>query len=776
MIRYSIVRTVSIVALLSPSLAFAQQVRTILPIPDPTFQGTVREYAQDSSPDMPPPVRAPAGAPNVLVFMSDDAGFSLSRTFGGLVPTPNMDRLARIGVRYNRFHTTGICSPSRAALLTGRNHHNATVGYLAESGFPGYYGRIPASTATIAQTLRLNGYSTAMFGKHHNTPTAESSAVGPFDHWPTGLGFEHFYGFIDGYADQYSPVLYRGTEREPTPQDKTVPLDRRLADDAIHWIHNQKAGAPDKPFFIYYAPGSTHVPLQAPASYIDRFKGKFDNGWDEARREIYQQQLRDGVIPRGTKLTPRPADIQAWSSLPPERQAFFARTMEVAAGMLAYQDEQFGRVIDELDRMGELDNTLVIFVQGDNGGSAESGNEGAVNEMYRTFGGPIPETITPELLQKLGGPETHPATPAGWAWAMDTPFPGVKQFASMLGGIRNGMIMSWPARARPRAGTICSEFGHLVDIAPTVLDATRIPAPEVVYGAQQKPLDGISLLDSLNHCQPEKPRTQYFELAGKAGLYHDGWFASREDGRSAWQLAPPGGGNGQIAWTLYDLRSDFSQSIDLSARYPERMQAMIALWESEAKRNHVYPLLHRFAMGRYEGAQLRALAPAPKPIQFWGKDTSVPVGRLPADRSFTLSARLAPASAEANGVIVAAGSHFSGWSLYLDRGHPTFAYGVSPQAQDRWKIAAKRTIGQTESDIRLSFWTTGRGQPAQVQILDSQGQVLADGTIPRTYVAQTMGETLDVGIDTGVPVTTYANGNGEFEGEIGHVGISFDTP
>lgn len=770
MFRCSLLHAASLGALLTASSLSAEPARTALPIPEATFDGTISEFAQDSTPGSPHRVTAPAGAPNVLVFMSDDVGFSMASTFGGPVPTPNLDKLAGIGSRYNRFHTTGICSPSRAALLTGRNHHNAGVGYLGQSNYPGYTGRIPASTATIAQTLRLNGYNTAMFGKHHNAGDAGQTAS--FDYWPTGLGFEYFYGFVAGYADQFSPDLHRGTNREPTPVGKTDVLDKRLADDAINWLHNQKAANPDKPFFIYYAPGSAHVPLQAPAEAIDRFKGQFDQGWDRLREETYRRQLKQGVIPAGTKLTPRPADIPAWASLSAEQKQFYARTMEAGAGMLAYQDEQVGRVLNELERIGERDNTLILFVHGDNGGPAESGNIGAVSEMYR-FKGEISETITPELLEKLGGEETRPAYPAGWAWAVNSPFPGTKQYASMLGGIRNSMVMSWPARARSSSGKVCAEFGHLVDIAPTVLDAAGLPAPESVYGVPQKPYDGVSLLSSLDNCRPDRPRTQYFEIAGKGGIYHDGWFASREDGRSAWEFAPSQSRDA-IAWRLYDLRSDFSQSTDLAAHNPEKLRTMVSLWEEEAKRNNVYPLLHAFAFGRYTGPTPTAVTPVPKPLQFWGKNVSIPANRLPVSRPFSLTASLKQTSAEDSGVIVAVGSHFSGWSLFLDQGRPTFAYAVTPQTQDNWRITSDRQIQAGDSKVTLDFTPSAAGGPAEVALRDGAGNLLAQGTIPRTYPSHDAIESLDVGRDTGVPVIRYADKTGAFDGDISNVRISFE--
>ena len=531
-------------ALLGSASALAQTAapldRSVLPIPAPPFDGAIAEAVLDSRPGSPRIVRAPDGAPNVLLMMSDDVGFAMSSAFGGPVPTPNYEALAAQGQRYNRFHTTGICSPSRAALLTGRNHHNAGVGFLSDlpANYPGYGGRMLPETATIAQTLRLNGYSTAMFGKHHNVPSDERSEAGPFDNWPTGLGFEYFFGFVHGDVDQYAPSLHRGTSRVAPDEGKGDLLDKRLADDIIRWVHNQKAAAPDKPFLVYFAPGSAHAPHQAPAEYIARFKGRFDMGWDRIRQDILRRQIAMGVAPRGTRLTPRPDGIPAWDSLTPGEKAFAARSMEVAAAQLAYQDEQLGRVIAELRRMGQLDNTLIVLVHGDNGASGEAGPKGTINELRGMGAHDERQAWLEASIDRLGGETTYGNYPVGWAWAMNTPLRWVKQFGSMLGGVRNGMILSWGQRtARP--GAVCGQFSHLIDIAPTVLEAARLTAPARVYGVAQKPIDGQSLLPSLAACDADKPRTQYFEMTGKAGLYHDGWFLSGENGRPSWENRPP---------------------------------------------------------------------------------------------------------------------------------------------------------------------------------------------------------------------------------------------
>ena len=766
-------RKILIVGIAAMAQATAQQTRNVLPVPSAPYNGVIGEtIAQSRAGLSPTPVSAPANAPNILLFMGDDVGYSMSSTFGGPVPTPNFDRLAALGERYNRFHTTALCSPSRATLLTGRNHHKVGVGMLTDlpTDFPGYNTHIPASASTIAQTLKLNGYNTAMFGKHHNVPPGENTAAGPFDMWPTGLGFEYFFGFVAGDSDQWQPHLYRGTNPLPDPDGRAELLDHRLASDAITWIHNQKAAAPNKPFFIYYDPGSTHAPHQAPPEFIARFKGKFDQGWDKVREQTFERQLQIGVIPPGTKLTPRPAEIPAWESLTLDQKRFSAGTMEVAAAMLAYQDDQFGRVLSELDRMGVLDNTLVVAIQGDNGASAEVGPRGSVNELGMiTNHIQEPDSWLIANIPKLGNPYTYESYPAGWAWAMDTPYPWTKEYASMLGGIRNGLIISWKGKLQ-HPGSICAEFGHLVDIAPTLLDAAHVPAPDTVYGVKQMPYDGQSLLPSLTSCQPEKPRTQYFEIMGKVGLYQNGWFLSSDDGRKPWEQLPPAGFDPKSPpWSLYDLRADFSQSDDVAATHPDRVKDMINTWRKVAQENNVFPLDHRFAP---RGTNHQDLA---KQFDYWGGDISIPANAGPSflGRSFTLKADLNIDSSQASGVIFAIGSHFGGWSLYLEDGRPTFTYALSTRPEDTTRISANNPLSAGANSITMTFKSNGVGNGADVQLMKGDA-ILAIGHVPRTFVsAAGGGETLDIGRDTGVTVTDYRTPHGQLQGDIDRVSLTF---
>jgi len=772
--------TAASAAALCAGQAIAQD-RTVLPMPPAPFAGTIGETVAQSSPGGPGamlPVRAPQGAPNVFLFLSDDVGFAMTSAFGGPVPTPNFEQMAQAGQRYNRFHTTGICSPTRAALLTGRNHHNTGTGMLSDlpTPWPGYTGRIGADTATIAQVLRLNGYSTAMFGKHHNSPGPDRSLGGSKDSWPTGLGFEYFYGFNGGDNDQYAPTLYRGVQlAHEDENDKAGKLmDQRFAEDIISYVHNQKAGNPNKPFLVYFAPGSTHAPHQAPKEYIARFKGKFDHGWDAQRVLTWRKQLAMGIIPPGTKLTPRPAGLPAWDSLTPQQKAFHARQMEVAAAQLVFQDEQFGRIVDELKRMGQYDNTLFAVVLGDNGGSGEAGPRGTLNELRTIAVQDEREEWLNSSLDIQGGPNTYQNYSVAWAWAMNTPYPMVKQYASQLGGIRNGAILSWTGRvAKP--GAICAQFGHVNDVVPTVLEATGIPAPRRVLGTDQKPMDGTSMLSSLQSCDAKKPRTQYFEMAGKVGLYKDGWFLSGEDGRDSWKEHSPRGIQPTNTYSLYNLDKDFSQSTDLAAKMPEKTAEMLTEFDRQAKANHVYPLDHRFGGARIDGAAM--LAMMPKRYDFWGKDVSIPAaGGAPmlALRPFTVEADLVLDSASASGVVVALASRFGGWSLYLDKGRPALFWSRSTDPAEQFSVISDKTLPAGKSTLKMRHETTRPGAPATIVL--SSGEVeLARLALPTNLLFPAgNGEMLDVGRDRGSTVTDYNTPGGKIEGDIPHVRVMFD--
>lgn len=728
----------------------------ILPVPPAAFAGKIGRTAAESIPAFPARVRAPDGAPNVLLIMTDDVGFAAASTFGGPTPTPNLDQLAAQGLTYNQFHSAALCSPTRAALLTGRNHHMVATGNLVDvaTGYPGYWSMIPDSAATIAQVLTLSGYNTAMFGKHHNVPRWEQSAAGPFDDWPTGLGFEYFFGFIGGDADQWQTHLYRGITQLPSdpPNQPLRLLDARLADDAIRWLHNQNAADPDKPFFVYYAPGSTHAPHQAPPEWIAKFKGQFDQGWDVMREQSFARQKARGLIPANTKLTPRPAQIEAWDALSDDQRRVYAHMMEVYAAQLAYQDAQIGRVLDELERMGERKNTLVLFIEGDNGASAEAGNVGMSNELGRLAN--RVQDDTPWLLENLdrmGGPKTYENYPVGWAWAMDTPFQWTKQVASHLGGTRNALVVSWPAQIHDH-GQLRTQFGHVVDIMPTILAAAHITAPEVVQGTKQQRIDGVSLLPTFDDPKFRAPRTQYFEIMGNLGIYKDGWLANTTPRRMPWQVLDAGKQDDRQHWELYHLDEDYSQSNDLAEQMPDKLKQMQALFWAEAARNQVLPIHDRF--GGLHGAHANQ-----KPrseFTYWGSDVSVAEAAAPsfAARSFSLTADVDLARGDDSGVLVANGSWFGGWSFYLKHGQIVALEAVSLRPDQIFRIASAAQLAAGHHLIRFDFTADGGIYAGGTMKIFADDQQIAEGRIGRTIALPAgLGETFDIGRDTAVPVT-----------------------
>lgn len=746
-----------------PTGAEAADREVILPQPAQPFAGKIGPTYAESTPAPAASVKAPAGAPNVLLVLTDDVGFGASSTFGGPIPTPNLDRLAARGLKYNRFHTTAMCSPTRAALLTGRNSHAVGTGAVTDfaMGFPGYNGVIPKSAATVAETLRLNGYNTAMFGKHHNVQPGATSRVGPFDQWPTGLGFEYFYGFVGGGTNQFTPSLYRYTQ--PVHGTGNEMLDKMLVDDALDWIHNQQAADADKPFFIYFAPGSAHAPHQAPADWIAKFKGRFDRGWDQVRSDSLAREKRMGVVPRNTALTPRPDYIPAWSTLTPARRQISARMMEVYAAMLAYQDAQFGRLIDELERMGKLDNTLVIFIQGDNGGSAEAGVDGDMNMIGRFFND-VQESDEALLarLDELGGPRSNQNYPAGWAWAMGSPFQWTKTYASHLGGSRNGLVISWPDHIRERG--LRTQFHHVVDIAPTILDAAGLPQPDVVDGAPQRPMDGVGMGYSFADPKAaDRRHTQYFELIGNRGIYHDGWWAGTTPQNIGY--ARKGTPITDWPWELYNLDQDFSQSHDLASAYPKKLAEMKALFATEAARNNVFPVDDQ--VNKRAAAVMAAAKPRSSYV-YWGKNISLPSDYAPRlAGSFTLTADIQTSSGAQDGVLAALGGRFGGWSFYLKDGHPVVTMAGSTQADRIFRVAARDRIPAGTALVRYDFAADGGPGSGGVMRISVDGREVASGRIEKALVMPTeVTDTFDVGLDAGTPVTDDYSGHAEFKGEI----------
>ena len=703
-------------------------------------------------------VRPPQGAPNVVIVLLENVGFGAAGTFGGPIPTPELDRLAKQGLRYNRFHTTSICSPTRAALLTGRNPHAVGMGNVMNvaAAYPGYDGVIPKSAATIAEVLRQHGYSTSAWGKWHLTPDWETSAAGPFDHWPTGMGFEKFYGFLAGETDQFEPTIYDGTTYVGRPKKTGYHLTEDLAEQAITWMRLQRTIAPDKPFFVYFAPGATHAPLQAPRQWIERFKGQFDQGWDKVREETFARQQRLGVIPTNAQLTPRPKELPGWDSLSADEKKVAARLMETYAGFLAHTDAQVGRLTAALEQMGAFDNTLFFFIVGDNGASGEGGLLGSFNGYLGSLQGFREETAaTLQHLDEVGGPSSYPHYPAGWAWAMDTPFQWTKQIASHFGGTRNPLVVSWPRRLRDKGG-LRPQFAHVNDVMPTILEAAGIAAPAVVNGVQQQRMDGVSLLYSFNDsAAKDRHRTQYFEVLGNRAIYHDGWIASAFRGRAPWAgMVRNPKPYADDVWELYHVDEDYSQARDLAKDNPQKLRDMQDLFWAEFAKNNGLPLHDD---GSPEG--FPRLHP-PGRTAFTYDSRAVRLAEVLApdvkNRSHVITAEIEVPAAGAEGVLVAEGGRSAGWSLYVNHeGKPVYTYNLFAIA--RPTVVGKDTLPTGIAKVRLDFvydgGGMGKGATAKLSVNGTpQGEVRVDRTVPVFFGID---ETFDVGTDTGSPVGDY---------------------
>jgi arylsulfatase A-like enzyme len=706
--------------------------------------------------------RAPAGAPNVVVVLLDDVGFGAASTFGGPALTPTLDSLAANGLRYNRFHTTAICSPTRAALLTGRDAHAANVGAVINSSnqWPGYQGRLQPQTATIAEVLRQNGYSTAAFGKWHLIPNDEASPIGPFDRWPVGLGFEKFYGFLGGETDQYEPTLYEGTAPVHRPAGGNYHLNEDLAEQAVRWMQLQKSIAPQRPFFLYFATGATHAPLQVPRPWIDRYQGQFEQGWDALREETFARQIALGVVPADAELTPRHEQIPAWDSLGSEQQRVATRLMETFAGFLTHTDENIGRIVTTLKELDQFENTLFIYIVGDNGASSEGGLAGSVNYMGPLQG--LPEPLEHQLsrLDAIGGADTFPQYPAGWAWATNTPFPWVKQVASHLGGTRNPLVVSWPRGIEERGG-VRSQFSHVNDITPTILDAVGLEMPKRVRGVDQLPLDGSSLLPSFASAEaPEHKRTQYFEVHGNRAIYHGGWLASARHSTLPWTVGVPVRATpfADDVWELYHLDEDFSQARNLAAQYPDKLAELQDVFMQEAERVGILPLRNALVeMRRFPPPSLRD-----DRVNFTFHEGAVGIpehGAPPMNnRSWRLRATLEISKERPGpeGVIATIGGTVSGWSLYLNEaGRPVFEYRIFEAGQIR--IEGSRPLGTGEHQLAVSFDYDGGGfARGGVFTLRAGDQILGEARVPATPPAYfSIDETFDIGVDTGSPAGAY---------------------
>ena len=738
-------------------LVVSASAQDVLPRPEKPFGGKIGLTYKDSIPEFPQPVKPPAGSPNILLIITDDVGFGASSTFGGPIPTPTFDRLATNGLRFTRFHTTALCSPTRAALLTGRNHHSVGTGMITEvsTGYPGYNSIIPKSAATVGEVLRQNGYSTSWFGKCHNVPVWETTQAGPFDHWPTGLGFEHFYGFLGGDTSEWDPALIDGTNPISKPRgDKNYHLDRDLADHAITWVQNLNAVAPSKPFFLFYATGTAHTPHHAPKDWIAKFKGQFDQGWDQTRLQTFERQKKLGVIPANAKLTPRPAAIPAWDSLSADQKKLYAHMMEVYAAALAHGDYHIGRVIDAIDRLGKLDNTLVIYIQGDNGASAEGTLQGLLNEAT-VFNG-IHEDLK-EVLRRsdeLGGPTTFNHYPVGWAHAMDTPYQWTKQIASHFGGTRNGMVVSWPKRIKA-AGEVRSQFHHVIDIAPTLLEVAGIQEPKSVNGVVQKPIEGVSLAYAFDDAKaPNRHKTQYFEMGGNRAIYHDGWIAGTTPQRMPWQLinfAAPA--PDQYPWELYNVDEDWTEAENVADRYPQKLKELQALWLSEAVKNNVLPLDNRLAE-RLVGLVRPSAISGLTSFTFFPGNTRIPITAAPdvRNKSFRITASVEIPQEGAEGILVSAGGRFGGYGLYLQDGKLVYLHNLLGVA--RYKVATEKNVPAGKHVLTLDFkydgWGLGKGGLATLLV---DGQKAGGGHIERTIpIFGALTDGFDIGEASGTPL------------------------
>ena len=747
---------------LTTGFAITTGAQEILPRPPQPFKGTIARTAEDSKTDFPKGIEAHKGAPNVLLILTDDVGFAADSTFGGQIPTPTFDRLAKVGLRYNTFHTTALCSPTRAALISGRNHHTNATGVITEmaTGFPGYNSLMPKSSGSVGEILKQNGWNTAWFGKNHNVPDWQSSQVGPFDLWPTGLGFEYFYGFIGGDTDQWHPAVFDGTKPVETPHDaKDYHFDADMADHAISWIRQQHSLAPDKPFFAYYAPGLVHAPHHAPKEWIAKFKGQFDQGWDKLREETLARQIKQGVVPAGTVLTPRPKEIPAWDSLTPNQRKLYARMMEVYAACLAYVDFNIGRVLQAVEDTGELDNTLVIYIMGDNGASGEGTLQGLVNEVGVAANGvEESEEYLLSMMDELGGPLTYNHYPVGWAHAMDTPFQWTKQVASHFGGTRNGLVISWPARIK-QTGGVRSQFASVIDIVPTILEAAGVKQPTMINGVKQTPIEGTSLAYTFDDAKAStRHTTQYFELLANRGVYHDGWMANTSPLRLPWAKPAPGVASpnpDDFQWELYHVAEDFSQAHNLAAENPKKLKELQGVFDREARKYHVYPLDASFA----ERADVRlrpSLTRGRSTFTYYPGTIRVPEGTAPdtKNKSFSITAEVEIPAGGSEGVLVTQGGRFGGYAMLVRDGKPEFVYAFSNQQQHKYRVASNEKLAPGKHTIRFDMNYDGPGYGKSGSgMLTVDGKQMAQGKIGRTIpIRFSLDETFDIGEDTGTPV------------------------
>jgi arylsulfatase len=738
-----------------PALAEVKLDRTHLPVQEPKPEKSTILDARDAKAPPRFTVNAPKGAPNVVIVLIDDIGFGGPSTFGGPLATPTLDRLGDSGLIYNNFHTTALCSPTRMALKTGRNHHTCNTGSIMETAtaFPGNTGALPNSVAPLAEMLRLNGYSTGAFGKWHETAAWETSVSGPFDRWPTHQGFDKFYGFIGGETDQWYPLIYDGITRVTPKASKDYHFTTDMTDQAIQWIQAQQSMTPDKPFFAYFATGAVHAPHHVPRKWADKYKGKFDEGWDAVREKSFARQKKMGMIPADTKLPPKARDVRDWDKLTADEKKLFARQAEVFAGFLEQTDYEIGRLVTAIEDLGEMDNTLFIYIAGDNGTSAEGGPAGMFNEM--TFFNAVVEKVE-DLLPKLedwGGPYTFPHMATGWAVAFDSPFSWTKQVASDFGGTRNGMVIHWPEGIKSKGG-LRSQFGHVIDIAPTVLEAASLPEPKSVKGTVQTPIEGTSLLYTFDDAKAkERHTTQYFEIFGNRAIYHEGWLA-RTIHRAPWEMKDLPALDKDV-WDLYDTRKDFSLATNLAAKHPDKLKELKALFEKEAIKYHVYPIDDRVI-------ERTNPAIAGRPDVMNGRTTLTLFDGMNGmlENSFinvknsskTITAEIELTDKAANGVLLTQGGRFGGWCLYMKDGKPAYTYNYLGLSRDL--VIADKALAKGKATVVLDFKYDGGGiGKGGMATISVNGKKVAEGRIEKTQpMLYSADETADVGLDNQTPV------------------------
>lgn len=760
--------------------------REHLPIEPFQKSGKLAPTVRDSTKmEWPKEISAPDGAPNILLIMMDDVGFGASQPFGGPVPTPTLDRISKEGLRYNAFHTTAVCSPTRASLITGRNHHVASTGIIMEfsTPYPGYHSLVSRSVGNVGEILTMNGYGSSWFGKNHNVPDWQTTPAGPFNLWPTGLGFEYFYGFLGADAHQFRPAVYENTAPiDPyLGQEDTYHFDADMADQAIRWIHTQKSVWPDKPFFVYYTPGTSHAPHHAPREWIEKFKGKFDHGWDKQREMTFRKQKEMGIIPEDAVLNPTPEAYKRWDDLSSDMKKVAAREMEAYAGALSHSDHQVGRVVDAIEQMGELGNTLIIYIMGDNGASAEDPTGIGITSEIAVLGNGVEDDpkYMLENIDLFGTMWFQNHYSHGWAHAMNTPFQWDKKFASHLGGTRTGMAVSWPGHIK-EPGKIRSQFTHVTDVLPTILEAARLPVPETINGFEQVPMNGTSFIYTFNNAEaPERHTTQYFEIIGNQGIYHEGWLANTTPERLPWQGRGPTHEDpfNDFEWELYNLKEDFTQSRNVAEEHPEKLAQMRALFKAEAEKNQVFPLDDRY---------IERLDPANRPqpnkgrtkFVYYGDTVRItePMAANIKNTSFTITADVEVPEKNAEGIVMTQGGWFGGVALLLQEGKPGFVYARSHYPKHKYRVQSDMTLEPGKHQIVVDFVYDGGGVgKGGKAVLRVDGKQVAEGRIPETVPSRfSADETLDVGEDSGTPVVRDYDVPFRFTGKIEKVVIDID--